>query len=301
MRLPIVHNPVYVAPLTPGHRFPMAKFARLMEVLIEDGVTAGEDVIEPDPASIAWIELAHEPSYVADVCNCTLDEAGIRRIGFPLWPALVLRSRTAIGGTVLTARLALEYGLACNTAGGSHHAFTDHGAGFCVFNDVAVTIRVLQAEGRIRKALVVDLDVHQGDGTAEIFSGDDSTFTFSMHCADNFPLRKKTSDLDVALPADTGDETYLTLLAQHLGAAITRARPELVFFNAGVDPHREDRLGRLALTDAGLKERERLVLQMCRAAGLPVACVIGGGYSDDTDRLARRHAVLHHTAARLMS
>jgi len=298
MRMPIVHNPFYVAPSTAGHRFPMAKFARLIEVLIEDELTSWEDVIEPDPVPISWLESTHHPAYVAAICNQTLPPKAARRIGFPLTPALALRSRAAVGGTVLTARLALEYGIACNTAGGSHHAFADHGSGFCVFNDVAVAIRVLQAEGRLARALVIDLDVHQGDGTAAIFASDASVFTLSIHCEDNFPPRKQQSDLDIALRAGTGDAAYLEVLTGHVRGLIGRVRPDLVFLNAGVDAHADDKLGRLCLSDAGLMERDRRVLQMCRAAAVPVACVIGGGYAEDIDRLARRHAQLYHSAVR---
>ena len=299
--LPIVHNPVHVASLHTARRFPTAKFARLIEVLIEDGLTSRDRVIEPEPAPQAWLERVHDRSYVEGVLGQALPPATSRRIGIPLSPAMTLRAETSVGGTVLAARLALDHGIACSTAGGGHHAFSDHGAGFCVFNDVAVAIRVLQAEGRIGRALVVDLDVHQGDGTAEIFAGDDSVFTFSMHCAANYPPHKQRSDLDIALPPGTGDSVYLEALSGRLDDLIALARPDLVFFNAGVDPHAEDRLGRLALTDSGLAERERRVLQACHTAAVPVAGVTGGGYGRDVDRLARRHALLHRTAARFMA
>jgi acetoin utilization deacetylase AcuC-like enzyme len=200
---------------------------------------------------------------------------------------------------VLTARLALEHGVACNTAGGSHHAFSGFGAGFCVFNDVAVASRLLLAEGAVRRILVVDLDVHQGDGTAAMLAEEPRAFTLSVHCRSNFPARKQQSDLDVALDAEVGDADYLELIDRLLPALLDRVRPELVFYNAGVDPHREDRLGRLALTDAGLAERERLVLDAVRSRGLPLACIVGGGYADDLDVLARRHALLHEAIAAL--
>lgn len=198
---------------------------------------------------------------------------------------------------MLTARFALEEGLACNTAGGSHHARFEHGAGFCVFNDVAVAIRVLQADGAIRRAMVVDLDVHQGDGTAAIFAGQSDVFTLSVHGARNYPVRKRTSDLDVALPDGTGDTDYLEALRGVLTPRLEAFCPDLVFYNAGVDPHREDRLGRLALTDTGLAARDRLVIETVRAAGIPLAGVMGGGYSHDTDALARRHMTLYRVAA----
>ena len=299
MGLPVVHHPAYVAPMPAGHRFPMGKFGRLMALLLEQGVVAAGQVRIPEPAPPAWLGLAHSPGYVAAVLTQTLDLAAIRRIGLPITAEVARRACAANGGTVLTARLALEHGLACNTAGGSHHAFSTHGAGFCVFNDVAVAVRVLLAEGRIERALVVDLDVHQGDGTAAIFAGDPRVFTFSMHCRTNFPLRKQTSDLDLALEAGLEDEPYLALLAEHLPGLLQDVRPDLVFYNAGVDPHVDDRLGRLALSEDGLWRRERLVLGTCLAAGIPVAGVVGGGYAPDPDQLARLHAILPRVASEL--
>lgn len=296
--LPIVHNAAYVAPLPSEHRFPMGKFGRLVEVLAEYGFA---DTVQPEPAPRGWLELVHEPAYVAGVLEQSLDAAAVRRLGLPLSPSVAARARAAVGGTVLTARLALRHGIACNTAGGSHHAHADFGAGFCVFNDVAVAARTMQAEGLARRVLVVDLDVHQGDGTAAIFRGDDSVFTFSMHCDKNFPARKQQSDLDIALAVGTGDAAYLACLAAQLDRLLAELRPDLVFYNAGVDPHGEDRLGKLELTDAGLWAREKLVLGRLRRAGLPVACVIGGGYMTDIDALARRHAILHRVAADLLA
>jgi acetoin utilization deacetylase AcuC-like enzyme len=297
--LPVVHHPAYVAPMPAGHRFPMAKFGRLMAFLLEDGVVAPEQVHLPAPAAAAWLELAHAPAYVEAVLSQSLDAAAVRRIGLPVTPEVALRARAANGGTLLAARLALEHGLACNTAGGSHHAFADHGSGFCVFNDVAVAIRVLLAEARIERALVVDLDVHQGDGTAAIFQGEPRVFTFSMHCRTNFPLHKQASDLDLALEAGLEDDPYLALLAAHLAGLLEDVRPDLVFFDAGVDPHVEDRLGRLALTATGLERRERLVLETCLKAGVPVAGVVGGGYAPDLEQLVRLHAILPRVASEL--
>ena len=253
----------------------------------------------PEPAPRGWLELAHDSGYVAGVLEQRLDAAAIRRLGLPLSPVLALRSRCAVAGTVLTARLALEHGIACNTAGGSHHAFAGFGSGFCVFNDVAVAARLLLTEGVIGKALVIDLDVHQGDGTAAILADDPRVHTLSVHCRVNFPARKQQSDLDVALDAGVGDADYLAVLDHLLPPLLDRVRPDLVFYNAGVDPHVDDRLGRLALTDAGLAARERLVLELCRSRGLPLACVVGGGYADDLDVLARRHALLHQAITAL--
>ena len=293
MRVPVVHHPAYVTPLPAAHRFPMPKFARLLACLRETGLLRPSQEFVPEPAPRGWLELAHAGSYVSAILEGRLDPAAERRLGLPLSPALALRARCAVAGTVLTARLALEHGLACNTAGGSHHAFAGFGSGFCVFNDVAVAAALLLAEGSVGRVLVVDLDVHQGDGTAAIFAGEPRVVTFSVHCRANFPARKQQSDLDLALDAGTGDADYLAAVASLVPALLDRVRPDLVFYNAGVDPHGDDRLGRLAMTDAGLAERERLVLAACRARGVPVACVVGGGYAEDLDRLARRHALLH--------
>lgn len=299
MSLPIVHHPDYVVAMPPGHRFPMGKYGRLMAHLLEDHVVAPAQVHRPEPAPIVWLEQAHTPAYVAAALGQTLDPAAVREIGLPVTPEVVRRSRTASAGTVLTACLALEHGLACNTAGGSHHAFADHGAGFCVFNDVAVAARVLLAEGRIARVLVVDLDVHQGDGTAAICRDDPRIHTFSMHCRTNFPLHKQTSDLDLALDAGLQDHAYLALLAGHLPGLLREVRPDLVFYNAGVDPHEGDRLGLLALSEEGLWRRDRLVLESCLGAGIPVAGVIGGGYAPDLEQLARLHSILHRVASEL--
>jgi acetoin utilization deacetylase AcuC-like enzyme len=299
MTLPIVHHPDYCADLPTNHRFPMDKFRAVAERIVTEGLLGGGKFLRPRPAPAEWVALAHDRSYVDQVFGARVPAEIAREIGFPMNEAIARRARCATGGTVLTGYLALEHGMACNTAGGSHHARRAHGAGFCVFNDVAVAIRVMQADGAIEKALVVDLDVHQGDGTADIFTGDDSVFTFSMHSEKNYPVRKVPSDMDVALPDDTGDEAYLESLVRALPMAIGRAGADIVFFNAGVDPFRGDRLGRLGLSRDGLIRRDRYVLDTLRDAGLPVAGVLGGGYSDDIDELADRHVTLHREAMRL--
>ena len=298
--LPLVHHPAYVAPLPNRHRFPMNKFAALIALLRAEGLAGEDNLHAPSPAPRWHLELVHDGDYVADMLEGTASPATLRRIGLPWSPALAFRSRCAVAGTLLTAELALQHGIACNTAGGSHHARADGGAGYCVFNDVAVAARVLQARGRAQRMLVVDLDVHQGDGTARIFAGDPAVFTFSMHAERNFPVRKAQSDLDVPLPDGMADEAYLACLADHLPALLARERPELVFYVAGVDPHGEDRLGRLALSDAGLARRDAYVLRCCREQQIPVAGVLGGGYADDMAVLARRHALLHRSAAQLL-
>lgn len=290
--LPVVHNPNYQAELPPGHRFPMGKFGAVARVLTDLGFAPFHT---PAPAPAAWIERVHDPAYVAAVLASDVPVKVAREIGFPMTPSVALRARTACAGTTLTAQLALAHGIACNTAGGSHHARAEQGAGFCVFNDVAVAIRVLQADGAITRALVFDCDVHQGDGTARIFEGDDSVATVSIHAASNYPVRKAVSTLDVALDDGVEDAAYLG----HLDAALEAAlafRPDIVFYNAGVDPHRDDRLGRLSLTDAGLAERDRRVIAAVRSRGLPLVGVLGGGYMDDVDALAHRHALLHLAA-----
>ena len=295
---PIVHHPDYVARLPEGHRFPMDKFGRLIGVLRELGLA--DEAHAPEPAPRALLALAHDRGYVDAILDLSADETTMRRIGLPLSQRLARRAALVPAGTMLAAELALRHGVACNTAGGSHHAGFAHGAGFCVFNDIAVAARAIQARGLARRVLIVDLDVHQGDGTAEIFEGDDSVFTFSMHAERNYPARKRRSDRDVGLPDGLGDADYLAILRGHLDDLLPRVAPDLVFYNAGVDPHADDRLGKLALSDGGIYERDRLTLAACRAAGAPVASVIGGGYGPDLDALARRHALLFTAAAACM-
>lgn len=297
MDLPLVYHPDYVAPLPDSHRFPMEKFRRLSEILVEDGVVHPSQFHTPELPPIDWLELVHTPEYVQQYRTGTLDARAQRRIGLPWSPALAHRTCIAVGGTVLTAKLALEYGLACNTAGGTHHAFPSFGSGFCIFNDMAIATRVLQHLGLVKKVLIVDLDVHQGDGTAVIFQDDPSVFTFSMHCEVNFPGTKQQSDLDVPLPEGMEDDDYLRTLGEYLPDLLSQVRPDLVLFDAGVDTHVGDRLGKLALTDSGLYRREMQVLSTCAAQGYPVACVIGGGYADDFNALVYRHSLVHRAAS----
>lgn len=297
MDLPIVYHPDYVAPLPDGHRFPMPKFQLLHEMLIADGVASLSQFHTPQRPPLDWIELVHTPDYVQAYTSGTLDTKAQRRIGLPWSEALVNRTCVAVGGTILTAQLALECGLACNTAGGTHHAFPSYGSGFCIFNDLAIAARILQQQGLVKTILIVDLDVHQGDGTAQIFQNDPSVFTFSMHCEVNFPGTKQQSDLDVSLPEGMEDDAYLQTLANYLPALLSQVQPDLVLYDAGVDPHLCDRLGKLALTDSGLFRREMQVLGTCVALGCPIACVIGGGYADDLQALTYRHSLLHRAAS----
>lgn len=299
MDLPIVYHPDYVAPLPQGHRFPMPKFSKLYELLLSDRVATPEQFHKPKRPPTEWLELVHTPEYVQAYQEGTLDAKAMRRIGLPWSPALVNRTCIAVGGTLLTAQLALQYGLACNTAGGTHHAFPSYGSGFCIFNDLAIAACVLQHLGLVQKILILDLDVHQGDGTAFIFQEDTNVFTFSMHCEVNFPGTKQKSDLDVPLPVGMDDDTYLQTLAHYLPGLLSEFKPDLVLYDAGVDPHIGDRLGKLALTDTGLYRREMQVLSTCIAAGYPVACVIGGGYADDLNGLIYRHSLVHRAASQV--
>ena len=292
----IVYHPDYVAPLPDLHRFPMPKFKILKDLLLKDGVIEPEQIFQPKLPDLASIQLVHTPEYVRAYCEGTLDSKAQRRIGLPWSEALAHRTRIAIGGTILAGKLALECGCACNTAGGTHHAFPSYGSGFCIFNDLAIASRVLQDRGLVNKILIIDCDVHQGDGTAFIFQNDDSVFTFSMHCEANFPGRKQQSDLDVPLPIGLNDDGYLQILAYHLSDLLSEVKPDLVLYDAGVDTHVSDRLGKLALTDWGIYRRERMVLSTCKAGGYPVASVIGGGYGKDMSALVYRHSLLHRAA-----
>ena len=275
----------------------MQKYGRLAEVLQEEGLVGPEGFHIPEPVSFEQLAAVHDPVYVRQVLDAAVPPNVERVIGMPVSRSMSNRVQAAVGGTLLAARLALRHGLACNTAGGSHHAGPKGGAGFCVFNDVGVVARALIDAGAIRQALVVDLDVHQGDGTAFIFDGDPRVFTFSMHGEKNYPVRRGPSDLDIDLPDGTKDDAYLAELHATLPILLQRVAPDLIFYIAGVDPHESDRLGRLALTDEGLLSRDAYVLETCLPIA-PVVGVIGGGYDSDIDRLARRHATLHRAAAK---
>jgi acetoin utilization deacetylase AcuC-like enzyme len=294
--VPIIHHPAYQADLPADHRFPMGKFRRLAEVLVEEGIVAPGGFARPEPAPEAALRLAHDGAWVDAVIGGTVSAKAAREVGFPMTESVVARARAATGGTILAARLALDHGIALNTAGGSHHARRAQGAGFCVFNDVAVAASVLLAERAARRVLVIDLDVHQGDGTADVFAGDDRVVTLSVHAERNYPHRKIPSTHDVGLPDRFGDEPYLDAVGDAVRRALAGAKADVVFYNAGVDPHGDDRLGRLALTDDGLAARDRMVIAAVKATGTPLVGVIGGGYDPDVDRLARRHAMLHRAA-----
>ena len=295
--LPIVHAPDYDADFAPDHRFPMGKYTRLMELIRASHMGERAIVHVPAPASAQWLSLAHDRVYVDQVMACKVPVIIEREIGFPVSERVSLRARLATAGTVMAARLALSGGIACNTAGGSHHARRAQGAGFCTFNDVAVAAHLLLADGEVSRVLVIDLDVHQGDGTAEICAGIDAIRTVSMHSEKNYPARKQVSSIDVALPDGVRDEAYLETLDWLLPRSIDDFAPDLVFYNAGVDPHENDRLGRLSLSDQGLKDRDRRVFSYFRERGIPVASVLGGGYSRDIDAVAGRHLLTFEAAA----
>ena len=277
----------------------MAKFRLLHDLLLADGVTTPDRVFAPTVPPTASLELVHDPAYIQAYYTGTLDPKAQRRIGLPWSAELVNRTCIALGGSILTAKLAIEYGIACNTAGGTHHAFPNYGSGFCIFNDLAIASRVLQQVGLVKKILIVDLDVHQGDGTAAIFQHDPSVFTFSMHCGVNFPGTKQISDLDVPLPEGMEDREYLKTLADYLPNLLSQVKPDLVLYDAGVDPHVNDRLGKLALTNTGIFDRDFQVLDTCVSQGYPVACVIGGGYATDMNSLVYRHSLVHRAASKV--
>ncbi|MEM6489972.1 MAG: histone deacetylase [Pseudomonadota bacterium] len=308
--LHVVHHPDYQAPLRADHRFPMSKYGYLRAALVRRGLIAPGRYLAPAQATAGQLALAHDAGYVDRVLSQRLSEAEIKRIGLPGTERVARRARLASAGTWLAALVALEQGIAANSAGGSHHAGPEGGAGFCVFNDVAVAVRNLQVQGQVigrspggraaaPRILIVDCDVHQGDGSARVFAGDDTVFTFSIHAANNYPLAKATSDLDVALADGLGDEGYLAALGEGLSRALAAVgRPAIAFYNAGVDVWEGDRLGRLKLTLAGIRARDALVIGRLRGLGIPTVCVIGGGYDRDPARLAERHAIVFEEAAR---
>jgi len=286
----------HAIPLPAGHKFPAAKYGLLREML------AAEGLFRLEPAEFAprdIIERAHDPGYVAGFLDGTLEPAVMRRIGFPWSRELAQRTLASVGGTVAAAEDAMRAGFGGNLAGGTHHAFRSEGAGFCVFNDLAVAILALRSAGQARRAAVVDLDVHQGDGTASIFRDDRDVLTLSIHGRNNFPFRKQHSGIDVDLPDGTGDEEYLTALVRVLPQVFELA-PEIVFYQSGVDGLAEDRLGRLALSLDGLRRRDGMVLEMCRARGVPVVITLDGGYAEPIARTVEAHANTFRTAAEIL-
>jgi acetoin utilization deacetylase AcuC-like enzyme len=280
----------FVLPLPEGHRFPMAKYSRLRRRLVLDAVVDPADVHEAPAAGWDDLALVHTADYLRHIACGTLPAQAQRRIGFPWSPQMIERARRSVGATMQASKAALQWGVAANLAGGTHHAFSDHGEGFCVFNDVAVAARALLRDRAVRRVAVIDCDVHQGNGTAAIFSGEPAVFTFSMHGAHNFPFRKESSDLDVTFEDGAGDAEYLFELERHLPRVLDPDRPDIAFYLAGADPYEHDRLGRLALTIDGLRARDRLVFDACRTRAIPVVVVMAGGYADDVEAIVTIHA-----------
>ena len=298
--LPIVHHEGYVAPLPEGHRFPMAKFAHVYKFLEQDSIIkSSKQIFRPNHCSWNTLSLVHTQEYLNGLAQLNLTGKEIRRMGLPLTSDVVSRCRYETGGTVLASKLALKYGLASSTAGGTHHAFPSFGAGFCLLNDLAVAAQYCITKMLTERILIVDLDVHQGDGTANIFSNLNFTnvYTFSMHCEKNFPFHKELSNFDLPLAVGLKGDEYLNELRLHLLNILNVVKPSFVLYDAGVDPYMHDLLGRLCLTDQDLFDRDLFVLtEVCIKRKIPCATVIGGGYSSDLQELARRHTIVHRAA-----
>ena len=277
------YSDCFILPLPPDHRFPIDKYSRLRRSILEQEIVTAQDLRIPESASLDQIGHVHQSEYIERVVNGTLSEKEIRRIGFPWSPELVERSRRSVGGTIAACRAVFQDGIAVNLVGGTHHAHAGFGSGYCVFNDCAIAARTMQVEGRTSQVLILDCDVHQGDGTAAIFSSDPSVFTFSIHGAHNFPFRKAHSDIDLALEDGSGDEIYLEALEDGLEQTFSQFEAGLVIYLAGADPYLDDQLGRLTLTKVGLRKRDQLVLRYTQEAGFPLAIVMAGGYARDVN------------------
>jgi len=296
MTLPLVFHDDYSPPLPPGHRFPMEKFRLLRDHLVDSGMTTDAAILRPQLVATDQLTLAHDRDYVERYCTGSMSAQELRRLGLPWSPQLAQRTLRAVGGSLLAADLALEHGLACHLAGGTHHAHRDHASGFCIFNDLAVIALSLLESGRVGRVLIFDCDVHQGDGTARILEQVPDAVTVSLHCEKNFPTRKARSDWDIGLAAGMGDQEYLKVVNDTLNYLLPLYQPDLVLYDAGVDVHRDDALGLLNLSDEGLALRDSAVIDHCLGRDIPVVGVIGGGYDKDRALLARRHAQLHFSA-----
>ena len=297
MNLPVVNHLDYLAKIDDNHKFPINKFGQLANYLIEKKVV--KNFYKPYPCSDETLRKAHSESYIRHIKNKTLDKKEIKKIGFPLLDSVIKRSLLATGGTVLASKLAIHNGLACNTAGGSHHANFDGGAGYCVFNDVAVAAQYLLDRVLAKKILIVDLDVHQGNGSADIFKENRNVFTFSMHSKSNYPAKKSLSDLDVELDDNMEDKKYIKTLKFNLNK-LNQENFDYVFYIAGVDIHFNDRLGNLKISDEGIKERDEIVTQNFFSKGIPLCGVLGGGYNKDFNKLVELHSFLHQSCAKLI-
>ena len=298
MELPVVNHKDYVAQIGDDHKFPINKFGELAKYLIDQKIV--KKFYNPTACSFETLNRAHSKDYINDIKNKTLDEKKIKKIGFPLVDSVVQRSLVATGGTVLASKLALNYGVACNTAGGSHHANYNGGAGYCVFNDVAVAAHYLLDRGFANRILIVDLDVHQGNGNSEIFKNDPSIFTFSMHCASNYPAKKSKSDIDIELKEQMEDKEYLNILHKNL-KELNKNKYDFVFYVAGVDVHFEDRLGKLKITDEGINKRDQIIIENFYSKNTPLCGVLGGGYNKSFEKLIELHSMLHKNCANYFS
>jgi acetoin utilization deacetylase AcuC-like enzyme len=297
MELPVINHKDYFAKIGDDHKFPINKFGELANYLINRNII--KKFHTPYPCSEETLKRAHSENYIKHVKNKTLDQKIIKKIGFPLVDSVVRRSLVATGGTVLASKLAINNGVACNTAGGSHHANFDGGAGYCVFNDVAVAAQYLLDRGLAGRILIVDLDVHQGNGNSDIFRENRNVFTFSMHSKSNYPAKKSLSDLDVELDDNMEDKEYIKILKFYINQ-LNKENFDYVFYIAGVDIHFNDRLGKLKISDDGIKERDEIVTENFFSKGIPLCGVLGGGYNKDFDKLIELHASLHKSCAKLL-
>ena len=297
MDLPVVNHEDYFAKIGDDHKFPINKFGEIANYLIRKKIV--KKFYTPYSCSEETLKRAHSEKYIKNVKNKTLDENTIKKIGFPLVDSVIKRSLVATGGTVLASKLAINHGLACNTAGGSHHANFDGGAGYCVFNDVAVATQYLLDRGLAGKILIVDLDVHQGNGSADIFKDNRNVFTFSMHSKSNYPAKKSVSDLDIELNDNTEDKEYIEILKFYLNQ-MNQENFDYVFYIAGVDIHFNDRLGKLKVSDEGIRKRDEIVTENFFSKGVPLCGVLGGGYNKDFNKLVELHSILHESCAKLI-
>jgi acetoin utilization deacetylase AcuC-like enzyme len=297
--LPIINHPDYVAQIGDDHKFPIKKFGELFRLLNNDGVISDKNLYIPSPASLEDLLRVHTFEYIQKITNLTLSQEEERKLGFPMIPSVRQRSFVATGGTILAAELALNEGLACNTAGGSHHAFANAGNGYCVFNDVAVAAKKLIAKKSIKNILIFDLDVHQGDGTAKIFENDENVFTLSIHSKKNYPLNKQLSNLDIELDEGVMDDEYLEIVFNTL-EEMNKKEFDYVFYIAGVDVHEDDRIGKFKISTEGIKKREELVIHHFYKKKIPLCGVLGGGYNKDFNQLVYLHSLLHRTCHNLL-
>ena len=297
MELPVVNHEDYFAKIGDDHKFPINKFGELANYLIRNKIV--KKFHKPYACSIETLSYAHSENYISNIKNKTLSKESVKKIGFPLIDSVVQRSLVATGGTVLASKLAINYGISCNTAGGSHHANYDSGGGYCVFNDVAVAANYLKDKKSVKKILILDLDVHQGNGNSEIFFKDRNVTTFSMHCASNYPAKKSNSDIDIELDDNMEDEEYLNILHNNL-KLLNKDKFDFVFYIAGVDVHFNDRLGKLKISDDGIDKREKIVIENYFEKKIPLCGVLGGGYNKNFDKLIELHSMLHKNCAEIL-